>query len=123
MECAIIVTYRCNARCKMCHTWQPRSNNDREISPEIMDKIPCDQHRINLTGGEPALRDDLVIKKMELRNEKMKQDPNKDKIATLSNEIMEIRNKIRGVADKYEVPMQCMKYRGRNMHENLSQSE
>ena len=70
-----------------------------------------------------ALRDDLVIKKMELRNEKMKQDPNKDKIATLSNEIMEIRNKIRGVADKYEVPMQCMKYRGRNMHENLSQSE
>ena len=59
MECAVIVTYRCNARCKMCHTWQHRSNNDREISPEIMDKIPCDQYRINLTGGEPALRDDL----------------------------------------------------------------
>jgi glutamine synthetase type III len=70
-----------------------------------------------------ALRDDLVIKKMELRNEEMKQDPDKDKIATLRNEIIEIRNKIRGVADKYEVPMQCIKYRGRNMHKNPSQSE
>ena len=74
----------------------------------------------NETSG---LRDDLVIKKVELRNEKMKQAPDTDKIATLRTEIMETRNKIKAVADKYEVPMQCMKYRGRNMHENPSQSE
>jgi glutamine synthetase type III len=70
-----------------------------------------------------ALRDDLVIKKMELRNEKMKQEPDKDKIATLRNEIIEIRHKIRGIADKYEVPMRCLKYRGRNMHGNPSLPE
>jgi MoaA/NifB/PqqE/SkfB family radical SAM enzyme len=59
MECAVIVTYRCNARCQMCHTWKHPSDPEKEISPEVMDKIPGGQHRINLTGGEPALRDDL----------------------------------------------------------------
>ncbi|MBI5049493.1 MAG: radical SAM protein [Nitrospirae bacterium] len=60
MECAVIVTYRCNARCEMCYTWKNPSKKDAEIGPEIMDKIPGGQHRINLTGGEPALRDDLL---------------------------------------------------------------
>lgn len=59
MECAVIVTYRCNARCQMCHTWKYPSDKGKEISPEVMSRIPGDQHRINLTGGEPALRDDL----------------------------------------------------------------
>jgi len=60
MESAIIVTYRCNARCQMCNTWAYPSKMDEEISPAVMDKIPEGQHRINLTGGEPALRDDLI---------------------------------------------------------------
>jgi MoaA/NifB/PqqE/SkfB family radical SAM enzyme len=60
MESAIVVTYRCNARCDMCNTWQYPSKKDEEIGPEIMNKIPGGQHRINLTGGEPALRDDLI---------------------------------------------------------------
>ena len=60
MESAIIVTYRCNARCDMCNTWQYPSKKDEEIGPETMNKIPGGQHRINLTGGEPALRDDLI---------------------------------------------------------------
>ncbi len=60
MECAVIVTYRCNARCQMCNTWQNPSRSDEEIGPEIIDKIPDGQHRINLTGGEPALREDLL---------------------------------------------------------------
>lgn len=70
-----------------------------------------------------ALRDGLIIKRLELRNENMKQTPDTDKIAALSNEIREIRDKIRGVADKYEVPLRCMKLRGRNMHENPCWSE
>jgi MoaA/NifB/PqqE/SkfB family radical SAM enzyme len=44
----------------MCNTWEHPSDKTREISPQIMDKIPSGQHRINLTGGEPALRDDLL---------------------------------------------------------------
>jgi Fe-coproporphyrin III synthase len=59
MECAVIVTYRCNARCQMCHTWRHPSNRKEEIGPDLMDRIPAGQHRINLTGGEPALRPDL----------------------------------------------------------------
>lgn len=59
MESAVIVTYRCNARCRMCNTWQNPSKRSEEIGPEVMAKIPSGQRRINLTGGEPALREDL----------------------------------------------------------------
>ena len=60
MESAVIVTYRCNARCQMCYRWKEPSKRSDEIGPEIMNKIPSGQHRINLTGGEPALREDLI---------------------------------------------------------------
>lgn len=60
MECAVIVTYRCNARCQMCNTWRHQSRKEHEIGPRIMQKLPAGQHRINLTGGEPALRSDLM---------------------------------------------------------------
>ena len=60
MESSIIVTYRCNARCQMCNRWMQPSKIVEEISPKIMDKIPPGQRRINLTGGEPALREDLL---------------------------------------------------------------
>jgi peptidoglycan hydrolase CwlO-like protein len=69
------------------------------------------------------LRDDFVIKRLEFHNEKMKQIPDTGRIATLTNEIKEIRHKIKGVADKYEVPLGCMKWLGRNMHENPDGSE
>lgn len=59
MECAVIVTYRCNARCQMCNTWRYPSHPEAEFKPELLRKLPGEQHRINLTGGEPALRDDL----------------------------------------------------------------
>jgi Fe-coproporphyrin III synthase len=60
MECAVIVTYRCNARCQMCHTWQYPSQETEELTIETINRIPIGQHRINLTGGEPALREDLL---------------------------------------------------------------
>ncbi len=60
MECAVIVTYRCNARCQMCHTWQYPSQESEEFPIEILNCLPDGQHRINLTGGEPALREDLL---------------------------------------------------------------
>jgi MoaA/NifB/PqqE/SkfB family radical SAM enzyme len=59
MEAAVITTYRCNARCKMCSSWQHPSRPKEEISPEIMDKLPGGFTRLNITGGEPALRGDL----------------------------------------------------------------
>jgi len=59
MECAVITTYRCNARCLMCDAWQNPSKAEEEVSPEIIDKIPSGHKRLNITGGEPMLRKDI----------------------------------------------------------------
>jgi len=71
LEASIIVTYRCNARCRMCNIWKHPTKPDEEIKPETLEKLPrldfC-----NVTGGEPFLRDDIldivdVIKKKSNR--------------------------------------------------------
>jgi len=59
MEACLIVTYRCNAKCYMCHTWKHPSKKDEEFSPDLVNKIPDGLKFINITGGEPLLRDDL----------------------------------------------------------------
>lgn len=59
MECAVITTYRCNARCRMCNIWQYPTRQLEEFSPEILEKIPPAMKRLNITGGEPLLRKDL----------------------------------------------------------------
>ena len=59
MEACLIVTYRCNARCYMCNTWQYPSKKENEFKPELVEKLPEGLDFINVTGGEPFLRDDL----------------------------------------------------------------
>lgn len=59
MEGCIIVTYRCNAKCYMCNTWQYPTRPEEEITPEIMGKIPAGLKFLNITGGEPFLRKDI----------------------------------------------------------------
>ena len=59
MEACLIVTYRCNARCYMCSTWQHPSKKEDEFKPELVEKLPEGLDFINITGGEPFLRDDL----------------------------------------------------------------
>lgn len=60
MEAAIILTYRCNCRCYMCHTWQFPTRSPDEITPDDLRKLPGDLDFCNLTGGEPFLREDLA---------------------------------------------------------------
>jgi MoaA/NifB/PqqE/SkfB family radical SAM enzyme len=60
MECSVITTYRCNARCRMCNSWNFPSKSSEEFKPEILEKLPMRIHRMNITGGEPALREDLM---------------------------------------------------------------
>lgn len=60
MESAIAVTYRCNAHCQMCHTWKHPSKVEDEFSPKALESLPESQTKINITGGEPALRKDLA---------------------------------------------------------------
>jgi MoaA/NifB/PqqE/SkfB family radical SAM enzyme len=60
MECAIITTYRCNAKCGMCYSWKNPSKASEEFDPVILEKIPAGMQRLNITGGEPLLRQDLA---------------------------------------------------------------
>jgi MoaA/NifB/PqqE/SkfB family radical SAM enzyme len=60
MECAIITTYRCNAKCGMCYSWKNPSDPESEFKPEILEKIPGGMQRLNITGGEPLLRKDIM---------------------------------------------------------------
>jgi MoaA/NifB/PqqE/SkfB family radical SAM enzyme len=55
---SIIVTYRCNARCHMCNTWKYPSKREEEIGVKVYEKLPF-METVNVTGGEPFLRDDL----------------------------------------------------------------
>jgi Fe-coproporphyrin III synthase len=59
-ELAIMPTFRCNAGCQMCHIWQYPSRENDEITLEDMDKLPQGFARINIGGGEPTLRHDLL---------------------------------------------------------------
>ncbi len=56
-DAAVAVTYRCNARCVMCNIW--KTPDTEHIAPEVFGKLPASLKTINLTGGEPFLRDDL----------------------------------------------------------------
>jgi MoaA/NifB/PqqE/SkfB family radical SAM enzyme len=56
---SIIVTYRCNAKCHMCNTWQHPSKKEEEIGFGVYEKLPF-MATVNVTGGEPFLREDLV---------------------------------------------------------------
>jgi MoaA/NifB/PqqE/SkfB family radical SAM enzyme len=53
----VAVTLRCNARCVMCDIWKQRSAG--EIQPREYLKLPASLREINLSGGEPFLRQDL----------------------------------------------------------------
>lgn len=55
---SIIVTYRCNARCHMCNTWQHPTKITEKITPALVAKLPAIPS-VNVTGGEPFLRSDL----------------------------------------------------------------
>lgn len=58
--CTYLVTYRCNARCRMCDSWRVKPGD--ELSPaqvaEVFGKIGR-LDVVRLTGGEPFLREDM----------------------------------------------------------------
>ena len=53
--CAI--TYKCNSRCSFCDIW--KKPHKKELEPEDYKKLPF-INTINITGGEPFLRNDIV---------------------------------------------------------------
>lgn len=58
MEAAIITTYRCPMRCKMCNIWDNPTKVSEEFKPELLEKLP-QMRGVNITGGEPFIREDI----------------------------------------------------------------
>jgi MoaA/NifB/PqqE/SkfB family radical SAM enzyme len=59
-EVALMPTFRCNAKCQMCHIWKYPSRKEEEITLEDISKLPEGFARINIGGGEPTLREDIL---------------------------------------------------------------
>ena len=57
-DASIILTYRCPMRCKMCNIWDNPTIKEQEIKPSELECLPRLKF-INLTGGEPFVREDL----------------------------------------------------------------
>lgn len=58
MEGILGITYRCNAKCYMCNTWQYPTQITEELPVEYYAKLP-QMKFTNITGGEPFLRQDI----------------------------------------------------------------
>lgn len=58
--CVAAVTYRCNARCTVCDIWKSDARASEELTAADYAWLPPSLRSINVSGGEPFLRDDLV---------------------------------------------------------------
>ena len=58
IDCVLALTYRCNSRCTMCDIW--KMENSPELPVLEFAKLPSSLRDINLSGGEPFLRQDLA---------------------------------------------------------------
>ena len=57
-DVSIITTYRCCMRCKMCNIWKHPSDILKEVKAKELEILPQLKF-INITGGEPFVRNDL----------------------------------------------------------------
>jgi Fe-coproporphyrin III synthase len=73
-DAILAVTFRCNSRCVMCDVW--RKPSSAELSPQMYERLPRSLAYINVSGGEPFLRDDLpdVIRILDRRCHHPKMD-------------------------------------------------
>ncbi len=60
IDCVVAVTYRCNSRCVMCDIWKSDARRERELAPSDYRWLPRSLRSINVSGGEPFLRDDIA---------------------------------------------------------------
>jgi len=56
-DIVLAVTYQCNSRCGFCNIW--RSQESFSCQPDDYKKLPHNIKNVNISGGEPFLRDDL----------------------------------------------------------------
>jgi MoaA/NifB/PqqE/SkfB family radical SAM enzyme len=58
VQASLITTFRCNAACNMCNIWKFPTTDEEELDLEYYKKLPSGL-RINITGGEPMLRENV----------------------------------------------------------------
>lgn len=58
-DAVLAVTYRCNSQCTMCDIWKTKVDKEMELKPNDYLKLPTSLRNINISGGEPFLREDL----------------------------------------------------------------
>lgn len=87
MEGIVCVTYRCNAHCQMCNIWKYPTKVSEEIVADDLLSLPK-MESLNITGGEPFLRDDIsdIIKILEPKSKRIVISTN----GFLTNRILEI---------------------------------
>jgi MoaA/NifB/PqqE/SkfB family radical SAM enzyme len=57
-DATIAITYKCNSKCVMCNIWKENPQNELDANEYF--KLPKSLKDINITGGEPFLRNDLI---------------------------------------------------------------
>lgn len=58
VDAVIGTTYNCNSRCVMCDIW--KLDPQEQITVEHLKKLPTTLRDVNISGGEPFLRKDIV---------------------------------------------------------------
>ncbi len=58
IDAVVAVTYRCDSRCNMCNIWKLPPG--KQMPPDTYSFVPDTLNDVNITGGEPFLRDDIV---------------------------------------------------------------
>lgn len=101
MECAVITTYRCNAKCDMCNIWKNPTNPREEFNPDILNKIPEGMKRLNITGGEPMLRNDIekIVKILYTKSDRLEISTN----GYYTDRIIEIAKKFPNITVRISV--------------------
>ncbi|MGN0367076.1 MAG: radical SAM protein [Suilimivivens sp.] len=115
---SLILTQRCNAKCKMCNSHLYPTKPEEEFTVDLIKKLPKMQN-VTLTGGEPFLRRDIedIIKELEKKSNRILINTNgyyTKKIVDVCSRhpqvgirisldgLKETHNRIRGVHDMYE---------------------
>jgi GT2 family glycosyltransferase len=70
-DATIAITYKCNSRCKMCNIWQKK--NPLSLDMKAIRNLSSSLKYLNVSGGEPFMREDLVdvIREIKKNNKKV----------------------------------------------------
>ncbi|OGC48006.1 MAG: hypothetical protein A3A94_01080 [Candidatus Portnoybacteria bacterium RIFCSPLOWO2_01_FULL_43_11] len=56
-DIVLAVTYQCNSQCEFCHIWRKKTASS--LKPKDYKNLPRTIQNVNISGGEPFLRNDL----------------------------------------------------------------